>query len=90
MVCPAGPVSSTASIRHARRSAPSCWLHSSGRSRWLDGGGGGAFGGQIVCELPLPGVPCPGSGRIWVIDSHASSPPTEEDYDAAIERLLRA
>jgi hypothetical protein len=48
------------------------------------------FGGQIVCELPLPGVRCPGSGRIWVIDSRASSPPTKEDYDAAIERLLRA
>jgi hypothetical protein len=48
------------------------------------------FGGQIVCGLPLPGVPCPGSGRIWVIDSRSSNPPTVEDYVAAIERLLRA
>ncbi len=31
---------------------------------------GALFGGQIVCGLPLPGVPCPGSGQIWVIDSH--------------------
>ena len=47
------------------------------------------FGGQIACHLPLPDVAVPGSGTVWVIDWHPGDPPPGEDFDAAIERLLR-
>jgi hypothetical protein len=48
------------------------------------------FGGQISCRLPLPGLPVPGSGRVWILDWRPGPPPPPEDYDAAIGRLLRA
>ncbi len=47
------------------------------------------FGGQIVCQLPLPGVKVPGSGSVWVLDWHPGDPPAREDYDDAIERMMR-
>jgi hypothetical protein len=47
------------------------------------------FGGQITCGLPLPGLALPGSGRVWVLDWRPGDPPQAEDYDSAIERLLR-
>lgn len=47
------------------------------------------FGGQIACQLPLPDVSVAGSGTVWVLDWRPGDPPTAEDCDAAIERLLR-
>jgi hypothetical protein len=47
------------------------------------------FGGQITCRLALPGVAVPGSGVMWVIDWHPGDPPPREDFDAAVERMLR-
>jgi hypothetical protein len=47
------------------------------------------FGGQIRSELPLPGVPMPGYGRVWVLDHRPGPPPQHEDFDHAIERMLR-
>jgi hypothetical protein len=47
------------------------------------------FGGQITCALPLPGLQVDGSGPAWVIDWHPGAPPAQEDFDEAIERLLR-
>lgn len=47
------------------------------------------FGGQIVCRLPLPGFEVEGSGPAWVLDWRPAPPPQQEDFDAAIERLLR-
>ena len=47
------------------------------------------FGGQIWCRLPLPGVRVHGSGPVWVLDWHPGAPPPKEDFDGAIERLLR-
>lgn len=47
------------------------------------------FGGQISCGLPLPGVAVQGSGSVWVIDWHPDDPPPQEDFDQAIERMLR-
>lgn len=46
------------------------------------------FGGQIACNLPLPGLTMPGSGHVWILDWRALSPPQPEGSDAAIERLL--
>jgi hypothetical protein len=47
------------------------------------------FGGQISCRLPLPGIAVPGSGLVWIIDWHPARPPVSEDFDQAVERLLR-
>lgn len=47
------------------------------------------FGGQITCQLPLPGVAVDGSGPAWVIDWHPGDPPPREDFDTAVERMLR-
>jgi hypothetical protein len=47
------------------------------------------FGGQIACTLPLPSVAVSGSGPVWIIDWRSRSVPQKEDYDTAIERLLR-
>ena len=47
------------------------------------------FGGQITCRLPLPGVAVQGSGPAWVIDWHPGDPPPREDFDEAVERMLR-
>jgi hypothetical protein len=47
------------------------------------------FGGQIYCALPLPAVAVPGSGTVWVIDWHPGPPPSAEDFDTAVERMLR-
>jgi HNH endonuclease len=46
------------------------------------------FGGQIACSLPLPAVAVPGSGPVWVLDWRSRAVPQQEDYEAAIERLL--
>jgi hypothetical protein len=47
------------------------------------------FGGELVCQLPVPGLPCDGSGSVWVIDWSLRAIPRREDYNAAVERLLR-
>jgi hypothetical protein len=47
------------------------------------------FGGQMACSLPLPSVAVSGSGPVWIIDWRSRSVPQKEDYDTAIERLLR-
>lgn len=47
------------------------------------------FGGQIACRLPLPGVAVSGSGPVWILDWQSPEPPQKQDYDSAIERMLR-
>ena len=47
------------------------------------------FGGQIACRLPLPGVAVSGSGAVWILDWQSPDSPQQEDYDSAIERMLR-
>jgi hypothetical protein len=47
------------------------------------------FGGQITCRLPLPEVGVEGSGSVWVIDWRPRDPPPREDFDEAVERMLR-
>ncbi|MGO9900288.1 MAG: hypothetical protein ACLP0J_11470 [Solirubrobacteraceae bacterium] len=37
----------------------------------------------------LPGLECGGAGRVWVIDWSTQAVPACEEYDAAVERLLR-
>lgn len=47
------------------------------------------FGGQITSRLPLPGLAVPNSGRVWILDWQHPVAPQPEDYDSAIERMLR-
>jgi hypothetical protein len=47
------------------------------------------FGGQIVSRLPLPGLAVPDAGRVWILDWQHAAAPQPEDYDSAIERMLR-
>ncbi len=47
------------------------------------------FGGQIAYALPLPGLAMPHSSQVWILDWQDACPPQPEDYDRAIERMLR-
>jgi hypothetical protein len=47
------------------------------------------FGGQITCSLPLPGAAVPGSGLVWIIAWQPGDPPSREDFDRAVARMLR-
>lgn len=47
------------------------------------------FGGQITCQLPLPDFAVNRSGPAWVLDWKPGPPPPMEDFDRAVERLLR-
>lgn len=47
------------------------------------------FGGGLCYELSLPGFAIQGSGRAWILDPAPSPPPRDQDFDTAIEDLLR-
>jgi hypothetical protein len=47
------------------------------------------FGGRIACALPPPGLAMPHPGRVWILDWKDAGPPGPEEYDCAIERILR-
>jgi hypothetical protein len=47
------------------------------------------FGGQIACMLPMPGVTISDFEPVWILDWRSPTPPPQENYDSAIERMLR-
>lgn len=47
------------------------------------------FGGQIACTLPLPGLAMPHPSRVRILDWKDAGPPQPEEYDCALERMVR-